>query len=709
MKNLFSVSLNLYWYIFLLAGLLSIGITYFYYRIVVPQIDKSKKITLIFLRALVLFILILLLFEPILTVKNKFTDTFFTYVFIDNSESMFYKDSNDVRDLMNKFIDDLNNSGIKNVKFFNFGRDIRETNILNYGFKPNSNQTNFENISRFIKKSEDKIGTAIILSDGNINSGTNSTSNFTNLGLPIFTVGFTDTLIFKDISIKNIRFNTNIYKGDNTTISAAIYNSGFTGKSIKVRLNKEDEVIEEKTVTLSQTNIDRISFNYIPSKSGDFNFTINTDVIEKESNKSNNKKHFQLNILENKLRIVFISDSPTNDFTILKSSAESDTNRIISSYININETDKYLSNPKINIDSADVLFFVGFPTKLSRNSNINFISNLIKEKRIPFFFLLNGETDLSKANSFVNLLPFDFHKTTNNKINIQADFNSPDNFLITSKNSQALSFWNNLPPIQYFANNYSVKGTAKIIAFGLNKSLPAKVPLILCDNSLGIKSFVMFGENIWRWKLQNSKTSKQYFDSFIDNIIKWLVLTDSNNNLIVNTDKSIYFRNEEMVFTAELYDEKLQPIEDGEINLALWDNSKSISTVFSPTGNGRYELNINSTFSGEVKYKASYKKEDGSFLIQTGKVIVNPDKVEFTNVGRNKAYLSNLAEQTSGEYFESESFKDLILKIKLINTNQSNGKIITTKFNLLSNYFPPILIVLLLSLEWFIRKTNHLK
>jgi len=235
MKNIFSISLNLDWYILFLACLVSIGIAYFYYRIVVPQIDKSKKITLIFLRALALFILMILLFEPILTVINKFTDTPFNYVFIDNSESMFYKDSNDVRDLMNKFIDDLNNSGIKNVKFFNFGGDIRETNILNYDFKPNFNQTNFEYISRFIKQSEDKIGTAIILSDGNINSGTNSTSNFTNLGLPIFTVGFTDTLIFKDISIKNIRFNTNIYKGDNTTISAAIYNSGFTGKSIKVR------------------------------------------------------------------------------------------------------------------------------------------------------------------------------------------------------------------------------------------------------------------------------------------------------------------------------------------------------------------------------------------------------------------------------------------------------------------------------------------
>jgi hypothetical protein len=645
----------------------------------------------------------------VLTVLYKSSNKPVSYIFIDNSESMIYKDSSNVRNLINKFIDNLKNQNTGNFKIFDFGDRIKKTNIDDYYYKANSGQTNFENIAKFIKESSDNINSAVILTDGNINSGSNALSNFSVLGIPVFTIGFTDTSVFRDISVKSIKHNTNIYKGNKTDITAIIYNYGFAGKSVRVKIYNGNNILDEKIITLSATNIDRVIFNYTPNKSGMSDCKVSVDLLTDESNRFNNEKHFQLNILENKLRVIFISSSPTNDLTVIKNAASSDSNRIISSYININNDIKYSSTPKINIDSADVLFLIGFPAKSSKKSEIDFVANLIKQRRVPFFLLINENTELSRENIFYNLLPFKLSERSNNVITVQAEFSKIDNLFFSDNNSESLSFWNNLPPVQYLNNKYSLNNSANYVAYGTSNNLPTKIPLIIYDNNAGIKSFIIFGENIWKWQLQNSSISKQNFNLFIDNIIKWLALKDNNNSLIINTDKTDYFRNEEITFNAELYDDKMQPVENAEINLELRDKSKSISAVFSPTGNGLYESILNAGLSGSVTFKATYKKNNGSVLTKTGKLFVQSDKVEFSKVGRNKEYLLHIAEQTSGEYFDSENFTDLFLKIKAIVKNHPGEKTIAVTYDLWSNYFSLIFIILLLSIEWFIRKTNHLK
>ncbi len=58
--------------------------------------------------------------------------------------------------------------------------------------------------------------------------------------------------------------NEYIYNETPTTILAAISNSGFVGKNVKVSLFENANLIEQKDLIISQDGIQNVSFEYTP-------------------------------------------------------------------------------------------------------------------------------------------------------------------------------------------------------------------------------------------------------------------------------------------------------------------------------------------------------------------------------------------------------------------------------------------------------------
>lgn len=708
MNEISSITINIKWWILFSLAFISFAATYFYMRIIVPRISIQKKILLLILRSLALFFILLLLFEPALQIVKTKTQKPFIYVFIDKSKSMVVKDSGLISNSVKNILRNIQSLG-NDIKFFIFDSSASEIPLNDFNYQFNGNQTNFENIADLLQKNNDNISSAVILSDGNINSGNNSLDIFTKTGLPIFTVGLTDTASLKDIFIKNLRFNSNIYKGDETLISATIINSGFTGKSVKVKLYQEDHLIDEKIINLSATNINHVDFKYKPMKAGKFNFHVSVDVLKKESNRINNLKFFSLNILENKLRITILASSPSNDFAILKEAIESDTNRIVSSLININKENDFQHNKSFLFDSTDVFVLIGFPSISSSQSQISKVAGIIRNKKAPFFFLVNRDTEISKLNDFKDILPFHSISANNKILIVNAEFSELENIFISKKDKDEYSYWNNLPPILVRDYKYSLKNNIRIIAYSFGKSVNKKEPLILYTNENGIKCVSFLGWNFWRWTLQNSEYSKFYFNSFINNIIKWLSLHNSTKRFIVTPIKNNFYQNEEIILNAELYDEQMQPLFDQEINLTLKDKNNKVTSTFTSLGNGLYEARINSYFDGDVLFVAEYKDKQGKTLKQSGNISIIKHEIEMLNIGRNKNYLNLLSNKTGGEYYDIENYMGLLDKLKVINSNQPNKFTQISQINLNSNYLILVVIVLLLSFEWLIRKLNYLK
>ena len=677
--------------------------SFLYYKITIPPLNLIKKFILIAIRTLILTLIITLILE--LTVSflsiNSFTPK--TYIFVDNSKSISKMDSAESTNKVMNILKLVSNNKLDNFDIFTFGESIHRIDPNNFFYNPVEKFTNFKNIADRIKSAGDSINNAIIISDGNINNGSTSIDNFKELNIPIFTFGLSKKTNKNDIIIKDVSYNSFIYRNKTIEIKAVLFNDGFQNRKIRCRLYENKKLISEKDVVLSASNIDEVTFNYTPIEAGKKNLSVQTNILPDEVNRLNNQFNFQVDVIEDKLIIAFISSVPSSDFSIIKLACSSDTNRILFNYFI--EDDNKTEKNNIALEKADIFFLVGFPSSNSSYSDASRVLNLISEKKKPFFLLVNNYTEFEKLSSLNKILPYSLKPTDGRVISKSILFNNSASSFINKNNVAENAFWNNLPPINMYNFTINLESNSTVLATTSDKG---KNPLMIIGNKNGIKSFSLLGFDIWRWVLQNSDISKQYFSNFFDNIIKWLNASDIDDKFKVKPIKPFYYENEEIIFQAELYDDKFIPVENAQINLQVQDSSNHLKTVFDYKENGLYEARINSIFKGKVIYSAEVKNEYDKNLSASGSIKIEPIEIESINTGLNDNLLKNLSFATGGEYIDFINLKNTLKKLEEANSHVIKSFTSTNEIELRDNAIILIVLIILLLIEWLIRKLNYL-
>ena len=696
---------SLYFFIALiLIGLYS----YYVYRFTIPQVSSIKKIVLVTLRTAALIILLFIFFEPILTLTKKNILEPVNLFFIDNSRSMKIDDgTNRVTEVKNISEDIFKNmSGIQN-EVYSFGSKIEpltEDSIQKLNF--DDAVTNISKIFSGVKKEDKNYSSIVLITDGDVTSGSNSIYAAKNIGLPVFTIGIGDTTHRKDIGIKRVLYNSLLYVENPTTIEATIQHNGLTGKNITVSLYEGNELSDQENITLSSTGIQNISFNYTPKTPGEKKLTVSVSPLEEEFTQENNRSVFYINILSNKVRVMILAGSPSSDLTFIRTTLESDENLNVKSYVQINK-EKAEGKESINfVDSADVFFLIGFPSAECSSDLVNKISGRITNDKIPFFILVTNSTNINSLNGFQSILPFAIRNGSglSNEVQPQIFADQKDNPLIQNNASNIIDAWNNLPPIFQPSFEFSTKPESNVIAkIKLNNNV-LNSPLILSRNFNGSRSVAVLASGIWKWKLQTVRKKIDLFDRFILNSVKWLNTSDENKQVKIETSKKSYSLGEEVEFKGQVYDESLNPVSDADVKLNLISGSDKYELNLSSVGNGLYEGSIRIDKKGDFNFNGTASLNEQSLGTDKGIFNVGDLDIELLNPRMDYEYLNLLANETNGKYFNAVDYKQAFNEIEKVNENSVKEKIITSEINLWSDEWLIIIAIFLFSLEWFLRK-----
>ena len=84
--------------------------------------------------------------------------------------------------------------------------------------------------------------------------------------------------------------------------------------------------------------------------------------------------------------------------------------------------------------------------------------------------------------------------------------------------------------------------------------------------------------------MQTSDKNLNLFDSFILNSAKWLNTNDNKNNVSIKTSKKNYSLGEPVEFSAEVYDEALNPVSDAEIKVQIQGNNSKDEIILNSLG-----------------------------------------------------------------------------------------------------------------------------
>ncbi len=681
------------------------------YRYTLPPVSSVKKTFLVLLRTVALILLLFIIFEPVATIVRKIILQPVNLVFVDDSHSMTIKDGTQRIENARRFIDGLNNNNlIGSSGLYTFGSQTAPfsyDSLSALSFSEGS--TNFSNIFSFIKNQNENIASVSIVSDGVITEGPNPLYTAEKLNIPVFIVGVGDTTLRNDVLVKNVLHNEFIYAQTPTAISGTILNKGFGNRPATVSLYENGKLIDQRTITLSEEGTQNEIFNYIPETKGEKKLTLEINNHEGEFTFENNKRVFYINVLGNKVKILIVAGSPSPDLSFIKNSLEEDKNLSVKSLTQIAANrfiEKY--NLSSELDSAQIIFLIGFPSGETGTELLNKVREVLSVKGKPFFLIIENNTDFDKLRSLQPELPFVIRIIDNSFSEIQPDVQSIENEnpLVQNNSPNPVGAWNNLPPVFITNSDIIARPESEVVVRAKMNNVALYKPLIISHRLGSKRSIAVLAGGIWTWKLQTATKQLNLFDSFIHNSVKWLRSFEEQKQVKVKTTKKLYALGDPVEFTAEVYDASYNPVTDAEVKVGINHNNIADEIILNSIGGGLYEGTYQTSLTGDFTFSGMALRNNRKLGTDGGSFNIGEVDIELLNPSMNYEFLSSLANNTGGRFFYFPDMNELYPVLRNIQHNASKEKTEVSEIRLWSDEWLLIIVIVLLGIEWFIRKQS---
>ncbi len=697
------------WLVFFLFLISFVAFSFFIYRFTLPKINPRLKLLLTFIRALALILILFLIFEPVISSLFQFTNKQHTYIFIDKSNSIAAKDSANRTEQINSFVNYLRSQSQLDIKTFSFANklDSLDENGLE-SLKLDGIQSNFANIAGLISKKQLNIASAIILSDGIITEGIDPTFQLEKMQIPIFTVGIGDTASKKDIEVLAISNNKFVYAGKETKIEASIKNLGYSNRIVRAVLKDEDKVIDTKDITLNNSGFNKVQFSFTPINGGEKKLTLSVNSLEGESTFINNSKSVFIDVLTTKINIALIAGSPSSDVSAISNALSFDKNIYVQKMIHV-AGNKFWDNEKNNnLDSAKVFFLINFPTFNTPQQIVDQVFSKLERMNKPFFILISPFTDLTRLRNFNRILPVSINNTSQESILVQPEIQSQEFSSSFTQIGNSISIWNNLPPVNQVNIEITAKPESKVIVRSRVRDILLGNPLAVIRSIGNQRSFLINASGIWSWSLQNAEKNPEFFNNFINEIVKWLSLNSNKKQFSVSTNKKVYSPGEQVEFIAELYDNSFNTIDTASVSVNIKSNLDEYDISMNRLGKGLYNGFFTPLTKGDYSFSGKVQLNGDAKFSNESRLLVNNTSLEKADTKMRIDFLKQLAVFTGGNYYPVDNYssikQNLLNQIKL----RSKNTYINSELDLRNNFMILALVIFLFGLEWLLRKRSGL-
>ena len=649
------------------------------------KFSKTTKWIYGSLRFVTIFSVLLLLINPIFK-----TETFSLIkpklpILIDNSESI-----SELNQTLNvyDFVTSLKSNKDLNEKFelsfYTFGNEFKINDSLTF----NEKNTNIsEALSLINQLFKDEVAPTILITDGNQTLGNNYEYNSINFKNSIYPIVIGDSTKYLDLKIEQLNTNRYAFLKNNFPVEIILVYQGSKNITTQFEVKKGTTTVYKENIVFTKKDKTKILKFTLPASSVGFNkYTAQINPITEEKNKINNSKQFVVEVIDQSTKVLIVSDIVHPDIGAIKRAIESNEQRKVT----IKKPFEALSI--VNDHQLIILYQPNrsFTNIYSEINKLNKNTLVFTGQQTDWYFLNNIQDNYIK-------------EVTNQSENVVGILNK--NYSAFVINDIDFSDYRPLKtlfgPLEIVVPYDNLLGQS-IDGFETETSLLATTELN------GSRNAIFDGEGIWKWRAQSFIESKDYneFDNFFGKVIQYLSSNKRRSRLEVSY-KNFYYNNKPIRISAQYFDKNF--VFNSNANLSiLVTNTGSKQSFEYPLLLKRnyYEIDLNNLKAGEYVFRVSVNDEikltrNGTFTILDFNVeqqFLNPDVTK----------LSRLATNTKGKsFFISDSFSLIDTLIK--DDNFKQVEISKEKIEPLIEWTYLLgLIILSLSIEWFLRKYNGL-
>ena len=655
------------------------------------KLSRVISILLFFFRFTSVAFLAFLLLSPYVRTKKKQIEKPIVIIGHDNSSSILLSnDSVFYKTVLISQLDELKMaiSAKADVESYTFGERVTQSQSVRY-------VGNTSNYSDFILTvSSDyaglNVGAVVIVGDGIFNNGIDPVYAASDLNFPIFTIALGDTSQNVDIKIDEVRSNSIVYNGDAFPVEVNISATNLDGEKSWLRLMENNrEIARKRIVIVGDAFHGSFVFSVSANKSGKKRYSIIIDDFENEVVVNNNSKDIFVDILDSRLKILLLGAAPHPDMGAIKQSLDHNPN--------FDVVIKYISSNDFNIDDFDMLILYQLPSNVI---NARDLLDKMVASDLPLLYIVGKQTRFSTFNNYFEGLKLNSALGTM----AMSQFEPNPRFSKFTFNKEMASQLSRLPPLTVPMGNYQIVDGLDVFAWQKISEVITDFPLIAYYSDLDTRNAVIMGEGLWMWRIQSFLDfgNTAAIDALLSKTVMFLTAENDKRRFKV-VSEGVYDSRNEITIIAELYNEALERDNSVDVSMkVINENNEVFNFLFSPFEN-YYSINLNKLPVGVYSYVASAKLSNENF-IDEGEFIVQKIDYESGDLDADHRMLSRLANNHEGDMYYPNQIQQLKERLLNLETLKSKIHYQDTFTGLNTLIYIMIVLIALLSLEWFLRK-----
>lgn len=530
----------------------------------------------------------------------------------------------------------------------------------------------------------DDVAALVLASDGIHNRGANPTSAAERLPFPVYCIALGDTTPQRDALLANLRCNRIAMQGNTFPVEVTLSARLLGGHSSSLTLTGADNrLLDKQRIDYTDDNYSTtLSLKLTADKPGLQRFTLHLAPVDDEVNLQNNTLTFYVDVIDTRQRIALIANAPHPDLATIKRALESNPNY----QVDIIAADDAESGKWKPDDDCSLAILHNLPSQ--RHTSIAYASAL------PQLFVIGLQTDLPRFNSLHTGLEITAKTSSANEVTAlrnpafslfnldEADFDALEAF----------------PPLTAPFGEARLTADVQTLLTAQLGHLNTRLPLIAATAQGSQRRSFVWGEGLWRWRLADFQAHESFahFDHLISQMVAFTAIQASRNRLQVEAERS-YAEGESVTLHAVLYNEAFEPVNGPEVALSLTGDSLRADYTFRREAGG-YSLTLPPMREGLYRYRAT---ADG--LSAEGSFAVEASNLEMQRTTADHTLLATLASLTGGLMLSPDQTDALSSQLSTIKPTIYTH----TRFvEFLRVPLVLILIVLLLAIEWVLRKYN---
>jgi len=707
MSDVFSLSFQGVNIIYIFLGMASLVISWWSYSGTVPQISSFKKYLLLILRSLGIFLIAILLIEPLLTVFSEKVTGSRIGVFVDISSSMNFKEKDAERYKTARDTYNQHKPSHIPASFYGFADTLIELNDFPDSTMFVGQATDIARVFTTSINNNEELGVLLFITDGANNIGMDPLKAASTIGLPVYSLVTGSSISRKDIFISSVDYPPVGYTNTEFQIKVEIGANGYQGKTGQLEIRDGKRVLGSQHVAFPVDAAYAIAeFKLSIADAGVKDLKAVISGFDDETYKDNNIRNFSIKFLKDKINILLLSSSLNWEFTYLKKVLEGDQHFKLSTAIARRKGGFYANELPASLDAWKEIELVITVDLDSRaiGSQLNNMKAAI-ESGTGFLYIAGNNSMMFRSGGWDKLLPV---KPGSKTAVANGEF-----FPAPGKQARVRAImdieglnWEELPPLKTVITGLDIDSKA-IIFLDIVDDIGNHWPVLTGGLFERGKIAAMTGYPWWPryFRPGSSSLDAKHMEKFWGNLVRWLVVREDLERFNLAPDKIVYKLGEPVNFAATVFDDNYNLLSGVRIEVVIADSS-GVQRELQLTGRkpGQYDGTFGSPAAGKYNYDTYAIIDNDTLAVKSGSFIVESFGLEMENPSANFALMEQIAAVAGGKSYTPDNFNQFTKDLKL-NIKKSD---VFTEHRLTGNIYILLVIILLFALEWGIRKFSQL-